>query len=688
MSTASETKVYETVCMLCFMVCGIKAHVRDGKLIKVEGLAEHPLSNGVICPRAKYMANYVYSPERLQYPLKKDNGSWKRITWDEALDTTAAKLQRIKDEYGARALALSVGSIGAENIEISGFAQRFRGVYGTPNFFSVEGHCFRSRIMARLLTFGTYPLEDVENSACIVLWGNNPDESAPPLGAKIHKAVDGGAKLVVIDPKKIPLSEKGIHIRVRPGADCALALGMLHVIINENLYDQEFVEKYTLGFTQLVQHVQDYPPEKVEKITWVPAEKIKEIARLYARADSAAIMQGITTLDQHINGLQNNRALAILQAITGNYNKPGGWATNPFMRLSDLRVTVEEDPIGAEKFPIFRRFWGRTSPYGQQMVLQDAILSEKPYPIKALIVGGGNPALAWPDTLKTKKAFEKLDFMVVMDLFMTETAELADIVLPCSSSLERQGLAYNYGLTAGIPYIMLSRKIIEPIGESWPDWKFYSELGRRMGYEAYFPWDSDEEVNANWLKPSGITLEQLKENPKGLWFGERCYDITVKNQIRTPSKKIELYSETLAEAGYDPLPVHREPSQSTFSNPELTAQYPLILTLGSRVVEYTNFQMRNIPGLRELAPCPVVEVHPDTAEKYGLQAGDAVILKTKGGQVEVKVIVSEVMAPQVVCLQYGWGGKASGNLLSELKPLDPITGYPELKALACEMVKV
>ena len=202
--------------------------------------------------------------------------------------------------------------------------------------------------------------------------------------------------------------------------------------------------------------------------------------------------------------------------------------------------------------------------------------------IKALIVSGVIPP--YPGLIRKRpKAFQKLDLMVVMDLFMTETAELADIVLPCASSLERTGLAYNYALTAGIPYAMLSRKIIEPIGESWPDWKFYSELGRRMGYGEYFPWNSDEEVNAHWLKPSGITMEQLEENPAGLWFGKRCYDITAENQIKTPSGKIELYSETLAE-GHDPIPVW-EPTKRV-SDPELASEYPLILNLGARIIEY------------------------------------------------------------------------------------------------------
>ena len=164
-----RTEVINTVCMLCFQACGIKAHVREGRLIKVEPMSEHPFSRGVLCPRGWYLSDYIYSPERLKYPLKREDGNWKRISWDEALDTISGKLQEIKREHGAHSLAVSVGSIGAENIEISAFAQRFRGAYGTPNYFSIEAHCFRTRIMARLFTFGTYPLEDPDNSDCIIL---------------------------------------------------------------------------------------------------------------------------------------------------------------------------------------------------------------------------------------------------------------------------------------------------------------------------------------------------------------------------------------------------------------------------------------------------------------------------------------------------------------------------------------
>ena len=243
MVNPSEETMQKTVCMLCFQLCGINAYVKDDKLTRVEPMAEHPFSRGVLCPRGQRLADYVYSPERLLYPMKKEKGGFKRISWDDALDFVATKLQKIKDEYGARSVAVSVGSIGAENIAISAFAQRWRGAFGTPNYFSIEAHCFRTRIMARLLTFGTYPLEDPDKAECVILWAHNPDASEPPLAARIYKAIERGMKLIVIDPKRIPSAKSGVFVQIRPGTDAALALGMINVIIGEELYDKEFVEK-------------------------------------------------------------------------------------------------------------------------------------------------------------------------------------------------------------------------------------------------------------------------------------------------------------------------------------------------------------------------------------------------------------------------------------------------------------
>jgi len=330
-----------------------------------------------------------------------------------------------------------------------------------------------------------------------------------------------------------------------------------------------------------------------------------------------------------------------------------------------------------------------TSPYGQQMVLPDVILSEKPYPIKAMIISGNNPVAAWPDSHKLTKAFKKLDMLVVMDLFMTETAKLATIVLPACSSLETLGLAHNYGLVSGMPYVMLSRRVIEPLGECWPDWKFYSELARKMGYGEYFPWNTDEEVVEHFLQPSGITMKQLlEENPEGVWFGKKCYDINAPKQIRTPSGKMELYSQSLADAGYDPIPVHKEPSQSPIQDPELAKEYPLILVTGVRIPEYTHWQMKNIPELRQLAPEAVAEVHPATAREYDVADGDMMLVETKGGQIKVKASVTEDLKPGVVSLIHGWEGELNENVLTQMEPTDPVTGYAEFRNIACRIKKV
>ena len=327
-----------------------------------------------------------------------------------------------------------------------------------------------------------------------------------------------------------------------------------------------------------------------------------------------------------------------------------------------------------------------TSPYGQQMVLPDAILTGKPYPIKAMMVSAGNPAAAWPDARKLKRAFKKLDLLVVSDLFMSETAKLADIILPVCSSVETLGLAYNYALTMGIPFAMLSRKLIEPIGESRPDWWIYSELGRKMGYGEHFPWNNDEEVVAHMLGPSGMTLNQLlDEKPEGILFGKRSYDMPKK--IRTPSGTIEIYSQSLADFGEDPIPVHKEPTQSPVSSPELAREFPLILVTGARIPQYTHWQMKSIPSLRSEAPDPIAWMHPGTGKDAGIFDEDFIFVETRKGQIKVKAVFTEDMMPGVVSVAHGWEEESNANILTELDAKDSITGYCEFRNLACRIKK-
>jgi anaerobic selenocysteine-containing dehydrogenase len=268
---------------------------------------------------------------------------------------------------------------------------------------------------------------------------------------------------------------------------------------------------------------------------------------------------------------------------------------------------------------------------------------------------------------------------------MTETAELADIVLPACSFLEKSGVGYVYGVTNCIPYAMVRKKVIEPLGDSWPDWKIWTEIGRRMGYGAFFPWNTEEEIIDFFLKPSGLTRTQLvDEHPEGAYYTQMKY--VQQSRYNTPSGKIELYSETLAENGYDPLPRPIEPSKSPLSTPDIFQKYPVILTTGARIPEYTHTQFRGVPELHKSAPEPLAEIHPDTAGKYGIADGDMMSVETTKGKIVMKAKTTEALVPGVVSLPHGWT-KANANELTALEPRDPVTGYTEMKALLCRIAK-
>ncbi|MCJ7594566.1 MAG: molybdopterin-dependent oxidoreductase, partial [Desulfobacterales bacterium] len=329
--------------------------------------------------------------------------------------------------------------------------------------------------------------------------------------------------------------------------------------------------------------------------------------------------------------------------------------------------------------------WGRRAAYGHAMLFPKAALTGKPYPVKALLVTAGNPALTMPDSKTYRKALEKLDLVVTIDLFMTETAELSDIVLPACSFLEQTGIGgYPVGLMHGISYIMQRKKVIEPIGESKPDWLIWSELGRKMGYEEYFPWKTDEEMVDHLLVPSKLSLKKLAEHPEGILYAPKSYDLYKSRGFKTPSQKIEITSGTLAEAGFDPLPTYREPSRSPVSTPELAKEYPLIMITGARIKEYIHTQLRNIPEIRQLAPEPVAELHPAAASKYGIADGKEMIVETKEGSIKLLARLNPDIADRVISVPHGWA-KANVNELVNSDFLDPILGCPEDKGLLCRV---
>ncbi|MDO9123243.1 MAG: molybdopterin-dependent oxidoreductase, partial [Deltaproteobacteria bacterium] len=442
-------EIIQTACELCPWGCGMDVYLKDGKIVKVRGTPDHPLNRGVLCPKGVAAPQFVYSKDRLRTPLVRKNGDFVPISWDEALDQIAEKLQSIRDNYGPKSLAVAIGMpiLLGGNSTVS-LLRRFCDVYGTPNCFSVESICYRPRIIAYILTLGKFPVADAENSKCIILWGHNPHASNPPLVKRITSAQKKGAKLIVIDPRTTAFAKKAdLHLRPRPGSDGALSLGLLHILISEDLYDKDFVEHWTKGFDELKEHVQDYSPEKVEKITSIPAEDIRKAARMFGSIKPACIAQGINALDQHANGLQNSRAIAILQAITANIDNPGGFITTSRVHLNPLRFPekLSENPIGVDQYPLFYEVWGKLFGEGQAMVLPDVLLQNHPYPIKGMIISASNPLLTWPNSRKVEAALKQLEFLVVMDIFMTETARLAHIVLPAATFLERTELCDYYG---------------------------------------------------------------------------------------------------------------------------------------------------------------------------------------------------------------------------------------------------
>lgn len=679
MSREGNTQIVKSACFMCHISCGIDAHVKDGRLVRVTPMNEHLFNR--LCVKAQGMPQWLYSKERILSPLRKVNGTWQKVSWDEALDIIGDKLANIRENYGAKALVIHL-SEPLINTHVGRVAARFCTLYGTPNHTSGASLCFAAKGMGHGLSFSNqmaalYPSYD--DTRCVIVWGFNPHEANVRQAAKISSARSQGAKLIVVDPRVIPLAKQAdIYAQVKPGTDLALALGLLNVIVDEGLYDEAFVRDWTVGFDKLKEHVKGYSPEVVEQITWVPAEKIREAARIYATSKPAVIAQGVS-IDHSLNGVQTSRAISILIAITGNLDVSGGNVHFPVLKLTGLRIRGRiktSDAIGAQ-YPIFSRFVGQTT----TMPLADALLNGTPYPVKALIVQAGNPLLTWPNTKKIKQAFSKLDLLVVADLFMTETAKLADIFLPITSFLERKTLKdYNF---EGVPLISLVKKVIEPLGDCLDDWQIWAELGKKMGYAEYFPWQSSEELFAYLLEPSGITLDQLEQNPAGILYDEISQKYKEEG-FHTPSGKVEIFSPTMEECGYDPLPTFTQ-SENPTSQPYPANEYPFILTSGPRTAAFTHSQHRHVARLRRLVPEPLAEINSDSAQKLGIKDGDQVIIASLKGSIKLQAKLSGDIHPTVVSIQHGWN-EANANILTD-DTGDPISAYPSFKSIPCQVMK-
>jgi anaerobic selenocysteine-containing dehydrogenase len=602
-------------------------------------------------------------------------------------------LKEIKEKYGAKSIMGSLGAPG--DFQFAPYMLRLFNLLGSPNVTGGD-LCFHPRILGDYMTFFRtgFSTRDISKTKCIVLWAENTPATNAVLWNDVLQAKAKGAKLIVIDPRFTSAAARADHyVQVLPGTDWALALGMLNVIIEEELYDKDFVSKWIVGFDELKEQMKHYSPEKVQELTTVPAEKIREVARVYATTKPAFLQMG-NPLDITKDSQQTIRATAVLRAITGNLDIPGGNTLGPNFEMNEEEVTLKRKlpseakraRLGGSKYPIFAFAFG-TVP---STVMTETLFTGKPYPIKAAIVSCHNPALTWADSQKVEAGLKNLELLVVMDLFMTKTAKLAHIVLPAATFLEREGFyMYNFDVEEGKPpnLITLENKAVDPIGECWPDWKFIFELAKRLGYSEDFPWNDVKEGIDEILKPYKMTAEDLKKYPDGVYLGEplrsRRYE---KDGFSTPSGKAEIRSKTLEDVGYESLPCFKDPLYTPVPPPRPGDKFPLVLMTGAKPYAYSHSSLRRLPSLHKIHPEPVAEIHPKTAKDLGISTGDAIIVETSRGGLQMKAKLTENIHPRCVSIEHGWAD-ANANILTNNEELDPVTASPNLKSIPCRVTK-
>ena len=691
-------RVVKSHCRMCHGGCGVLVYVKDGKAVKISGDPDCPINHGTLCAKAFASIQLAYHPERLTYPVRrvgpKGSGKWERISWDEALDTIAEKILQYKDEYGAESIVMGYGT-GRENEAV---IYRFANLLGTPNVLTAGHFCYGPRVATGIITCGSNPVVDYENHPrCIMVWGNNivisnPDEYK---GEPFSVAVDKGAKLIVVDPRFTRIAARAdVWLQLRPGTDTALALGMANVIIQEGLYDKDFVEKWVHGWDEFKKRASEYTLERVEEITWVPKEKIAEAARLYATTKPAGIQWGVA-IEQQVNCADNDRALMALMAITGNLDKKGGQVlfkppkirtVSEFGAHKMLPREQAAKRLGGERF----RLAGNFAIINPKCVW-DAILEERPYPVKMLFFISSNPLLTRANARYVKKALEAVDFMAVADFFMTPTAELADIVLPAATWLEMDYIG-DFWKRHG--YILPRRKMIQ-VGECRSDHEMLNDLAHRVGQGEHW-WDNFEQALDWILEPMGLTWQQFKK--MDYLRGEVAYEKFKKKGFSTPTGKVEIYSTLLEKWGYDPLPQFREPPESPYSTPELYNQYPYILITGRRLPGFFHTENRQLPWMRELHRDPVVEIHPETAKKEGIEEGDWVIIESPRGKVKQRAKYFAGMDPRVVSAEHAWWfperqdpghgwDESNINVLTsnDYENCDPAMGATHVRCLLCRI---
>jgi anaerobic selenocysteine-containing dehydrogenase len=703
----TNARIIRSSCRGCHGVCQVLVHLDGEKIVRVSGDPASPTSRGFICPKGIAAPEMLYHPDRLKFPMRRTGArgenKWERISWNAAISDMTDRFDCIRRESGTEYLAIAQGT-GRPYTE---FTSRFANAFGTPNFVNPGHLCYLPRVIASVITLGRLPVSDIygfggKSPACILNWGCNHVETGAAdgmCGSMFKRAVKKAEKVIVVDPRRIGLAKRADHwLQLRPGSECALALAMIHTIIGEDLYDHDFVTHHSFGFDRLAEHVQPFTPEWAEPITRVPSEHIRTAARTYATTKPASLQWG-NGIDTSVNGFQTGRALLILMGLTGNIDVPGGdvlWVPprdiKPKSPLIDKNVAGEQFLPPEKKARILTGGKYPFAPNCHPPTFWKSVVTGEPYRVRSIWIVGSNPLVTGTQGLMIEKALrDHLEYTVVSDLFMTPTAQLADLVLPAAHWLEQDDIVYMHKI-----WCVLARKKLSQIGETRDDRDVIFDVAHRLGLQEAFPWP-DRYAYLDWLlEDMGMGFEEFKE--KDILMGEMHYKKYESDGFHTPSGKFEFYSNVMEHEGRPPLPIYIEPPLSPVSTPELIAEYPFILMAGTKKLEFFHSEMHQIKSLRKRHPDPVVEIHPEAAARLGISEGDWVHLESPYGCARLRARLFDGIAPDVVNAEHAWWypeapppdyrwKESCVNLLYGDDHFDPDTGAEPLKCYLCKVYK-
>lgn len=723
MAPSSSAAQSYSVCTICDIGCQLRAETENGKLKRMIAHDNPALARNV-CYKGTAAPHVHNHSERLTKPLKRvgERGSdqWEEISYEQAIKEIAERLQTVVDRYGPESFVVSTSGWNTQTTH--SMDRRFMNALGSPNYISGVSLCAGNTAAVNKLTYGWFPFADISNSKCIVLFGHNPRKhSWTPIFNMINAARANGAKVIVLDPRISDQAEVAdLHLRLRSGTDAALCLGWLNVIINERLYDAEFVAEHTVGFEELCARVNEYPLERVAAITGVDAELIAESARLYASADSACIPWTPIT-DMQISSTSAIRLHSILRALTGNLDVPGGDILGGFdpnyipeSKLGNHEMLSAEQKakqLGADQHPVYTyraqemlsEHTERVFGYGYADIVMGcymanpsatfrAMATEQPYPVKAFFALGNNALMSYPNQHQILKGLMNQELIVAHEIFMTPTAMLADYVLPGDVFSERNHLSDSWSWRLGLT---LSQKAVEPPAESSSTFQFWHDLGHAMGFAELFPWETVEDMLDHRLTPTGKSFAEFSAE-NYMFIQPPEYRKYRRTGFATPSGKVELKSSVLEALGFEPLPYYRE-------GPAVSDEYPYHVFTGVREDAFFQTGQRQVKVLRDRSPSPKLFMHPTDAARQDIADNDWVKLETATGEVTAKVLVQPSMKEGHIRVPHGWwypelrgSAELAGAFISSdavLCPDDPEfldyeQGIPHFKGFPGRIVKL